>query len=205
MSVTDFQPTLPVEVQPTEAEFDFMEQSPPGLFPQNQNSNFGFIIRKMWCDRVTEISGEQTTMYNEKFPATSTQFLDMHEQQYGLPMAPTTLTIAQRRQAVLNRIRVGPFTRTRRQQIVESYITATFGTPIQLVPVGVAMASAGVPLYGEGGDVSTLYKIVEDIPNFNYTVRFKNTVTPDEVGLRRELDRITPAGISYTIVYVATP
>jgi hypothetical protein len=205
MSTTEFQPTLPAEIQPTEAEFDFMEQSPPGLFPQNQDSNFGYIIRKLWCDLVTEITGEQATMYNEKFPDTSTQFLDMHEQQYGLPMNPSTLTVAQRRLAILNRIRVGPFTHARRTAVVESYITATFGTPIQLIPDGVPMASAGVPLYGESGDVSTLYKIVEDIPNFTYTVRLKNTVTPDEVGLRRELDRMTPAGISYSIVYVATP
>lgn len=205
MSNTEFQPTLPPEVQFTDAEFDFMEQSPPGLFPDNQDSNFGYAIRKLWCDRVTELAQEQTTMYNEKFPATSTQFLDEHERMYGLPMNPPTLTIAQRRQSILNRIRVGPFTRAHRQAIVESYITATFGNPIQLVPAGVPMAGAGVPLYGESGDVSTLYKIVEDIPNFAYTVRIKNTVTPDQVGLQRELGRITPAGIAYSIVYVATP
>jgi hypothetical protein len=205
MSVTKFQPVLPVEIAPTDAELEFMEYSPAGLFPQNQNSNFGFIIRKLWCDKITDIAGQQTTMFNEKFPDTSTQFLDEHERQYGLPIAPSTLTIAQRRQQVINRIRVGPFTRTRRKEIVESFITATFGNPLQLVPAGIAMDAGGVPLYGETGDVSTLYRIVEDIGNFSYSVRIKNTVTPDDVGLHRELDRITPAHISYAVTYVATP
>jgi len=205
MSNTQFQPSLPPEVQPTDAEFDFMEQEPGGLFPQNQNSNFGFIIRKMFCDRSQNIADEQALMYNEKFPATSTQFLDVHEQQYGLPVAPSTLTIDQRRSAILNRIRVGPFTNARRTAIVESYITATFGTSVQLLPPGVAMVAGGVPLYGEPGTVSTLYKIVENIPGYSYDVRIKNTVTPDDAGLHRELDRITPAGISYTVSYVATP
>jgi len=205
MSSTDFQPTLPAEIAPSDAEFDFMEQEPGGLFPQNQNSNFGYIIRKIWSDRAQDVADEQTLMYNEKFPETSTQFLDVHEQQYGLPVNPSTLTLTQRRSAVLNRIRVGPFTHYRRQVIVESYITATFGTAVQLLPPGVPVVAGGIPLYGEPGDVSTLYKIVENIPGFSYDVRIKNTVTPDEVGLRRELSRITPAGISYTISYVATP
>lgn len=204
MSNTEFQPTLPVEVTPTDAELDFMELSPTGLFPENQDSNFGFVIRKLWCDKITELANQQTTMFNEKFPDTATQFLDDHERQYGLPVAPTTLTVAQRRQQVLNRIRVGPFTRTRRQAVVESFITATFGNPIQLTPSGVALDAAGTPLYGETGTLSALYRIVEDIAGMSYTVRISNTVTPDDVGLHRELDRITPAHISYSVVYVAT-
>lgn len=202
---TAFQPTLPVEIAPSDAEFDFMELSPAGLFPENQNSNFGFAIRKLWCDRIQELADQQTTMFNEKFAATATQFLDDHERQYGLPIAPTSLSIAQRRQQVGNRIRIGAFTHTRRKLIVESFITATFGNPIQLTPAGVPLSAGGIPLYGEGGDVSTLYRIVEDIENFHYDVRIKNTVTPDDAGLHRELDRITPSFFSYTVVYVATP
>jgi len=180
MSNTEFQPTLPAEVAPSDAEFDFMEQEPGGLFPQNQDSNFGFIIRKIWCDRTQNIADEQALMYNEKFPETSVQFLDVHEQQYGLPVAPTTLTIDQRRSAVLNRIRVGPFTNARRSAIVESYITATFGTSVQLLPPGVPIVSGGILLYGEPGDVSTLYAIRENQPaNKNLVVNsnFEANVT----------------------------
>lgn len=204
MADTKFQPTLPVEIAPSDAELDFMDLSPGGLFPDNQDSNFGFAIRKMWCDRITELAGQQTTMYNERFPDTATQFLDDQERQYGLPIAPSSLTTAQRRQQVLNRIRVGPFTRARRIAIIESFIVATFGDSVQLTPAGVPMSAAGVPLYGEGGTVGSLYRIVEDIENFAYTIRISNTVTPDNVGLHRELDRITPAHISYSVVYVAT-
>lgn len=205
MSVTEFQPTLPAEIAPSDAELEFMELSPPGLFPQNQNSNFGFIIRKLWCDRITELAEQLTTLYNEKFPDTADQFLDDHEREYGLPIAPSNLTIAQRRQSVLTRIRVGPFTRTRRKEIVESFITATFGNPIQLTPGGVPLVSGGVPLFGETGIVTSLYRIVENIEGQSYTVRISNTVTPDDVGLHRELDRITPSHHSYSVVYVATP
>jgi hypothetical protein len=40
---------------------------------------------------------------------------------------------------------------------------------------------------------------------FYYEVRILNTITIDEQGLRRELDRITPAGITYDITYTPTP
>lgn len=164
MSTTEFQPSLPPEIVPSEAELNFADLSPAGLFPQNQDSNFGFFIRKIWCDRIQEIADQQTTMYNERFPDTSLQFLDDQERQYGLPVAPSTLTLAQRRQQVLNRIRVGPFTRTRRREIVESFIASTFGIPVQFGPGGVALSSAGLPLYGESSEVSTLYKIRENLP-----------------------------------------
>lgn len=161
---TQFQPTLPPEIAPTDAELDFIELSPGGLFPENQDSNFG-LLRKIWCDKITDLATQQALMYNEKFPDTSTQFLDDHERQYGLPIASTSLTIAQRRQNVLNRIRVGPFTRARRIAILENFITATFGTPIMLTPDGVAMDAAGVPLFSEGGTVTSLYSVRENQPN----------------------------------------
>jgi hypothetical protein len=46
--------------------------------------------------------------------------------------------------------------------------------------------------------------VVEDIPNFHYQVRLKDTLSLD-VGLVRELDRVTPDGITFDIVYVASP
>ena len=199
---TPHQPTLPAEVQFTEAEFIYMEESPPGLFPENQDSNFGFIIRKTFSDLAQDISDWQLTLYNEKFVETSTQFLDQWEIEVGLPPNPTDQDISERRNNVLSRLQHGPFTRTRRKNIVERYVKTTFGSPIQLVPAGVAMISGGVPIYGEAGDVSTLYLIVEDIPNFHYTVWIAGTNTPDLVALTAELKRITPAGISFNITNV---
>ena len=182
-----------------------MENSPPGLFPENQNSNFGFIIRKIFTDLVQDLIGQEDELYNERFVNSSTDYLDVWEQQMGVPIAPTTLTLAQRRLVVLNRIQVGPFTHARRAAIIESYITATFGNPIMFSPAGISLPSAGVPFYTESGSLSSLYAVVENIAGFSYTVRLKNTLTVDMVGLTRELTRITPAGISFTIIYVATP
>lgn len=198
------QPSLPAVTPPTDAEFDFLENSPPGLFPENQNSNFGFK-RKLWTDRVQELSEQQMTIYNERFVDSSTQFLDEWEYMLALPVNPTSRTLAQRRQDALGRLARGPFTRARRAAIVEKFIYATFGDPISITSDGVPITSAGVPLYTETADISTLYRIVEDIPNFTYQVRLKNTLSPDMVGLTRELLRVTTAGISFTIVLVAIP
>jgi hypothetical protein len=202
---TPFQPTLPAEGEFTEAELNFMEESPPGLFPENQDSNFGLIIRKIFTDQMQLVADQQTTLYNERFVDTSEEFLDEHERSYGLPVAPVGRTLQERRTDVMLRIQVGPFTRTRRQMIVEQFITATFGNPLQLTPDGIPLVAGGVPLFSEASSLTGLYAIVEDIPDFSYEVRIKDTVTPDVVGLTRELNRITPAGISFTVVSVPVP
>jgi hypothetical protein len=201
-SITPHQPTLPAEGQWTEAEFIFEEESPPGLFPENQDSNFGFIIRKIFADLAQNISDWQNTLYNEKFVETSTQFLDQWEIEVGLPPNPADLSISDRRANVIARLQHGPFTRTRRYNTVARYVETTFGAVIQLVPAGVEIPSGGIPIYGEAGDVSTLFAIYEDIPNFHYTIWIASTNTPDLPTLTAELKRITPAGISFNITNV---
>ena len=58
---------------------------------------------------------------------------------------------------------------------------------------------AGTPFYsGESGNISSLYRIYENIPGFSYAVWVKNTVAVDQAAMIRELKRITPAGISFT-------
>jgi len=198
------QPTLPAEIQFTAAEVAFIEESPPNFFPENQNSNFGYIIRKLWCDHVQEISDQQNVIFRENFAQSSTTLLDEWEEEYAVTQNPP-LDVAQRRAIILALLRRGLFTRALRDGIIESFISATFGTVIEFTEFGIPFVPAGIPFASEGGDMSTLYKVVEDIPNFSYQIRIKNTVTPNEFGLRQALDRITPAGISYTIVYVAVP
>lgn len=163
MATTPLQPTLPAEELFTDAEFAYIEESPPGLFPENQNSNFG-LKRKIFSDRIQELIEQQNTIYNEMFVKTASQFLDEWEREYGLPVAPTNFTIAQRRSAVLNRILKGPFTDPRRRRIIENYIGSTFGTVIQLTPDGVPMAVAGVPLFSEAAPLSTLYSVRDNGP-----------------------------------------
>lgn len=83
--------------------------------------------------------------------------------------------------------------------IVEDFITDTFGSPVAFDPTGVPLSSDGVPLYGEYGDVSTMYTITEDVENFSYTVNVIPSVDIDQAGLERELAYFTPSGISFTI------
>ena len=202
VTVTPNQPVLPAEIQWTEAEFIFNDESPPGLFAENQNSNFGYIIRKMFSDLAQDISDWQNTLYNEKFIETSTMFLDQWEIEVGLPPNPVGISISQQRASVLARFQKGPFTRTRRDNTIAQYVETTFGNPIQLVPAGVEITSDGIPIYGEPGDVTSLFEVYEDQEDFSYLVWIASTNTPNLTSLERELKRITPAGISFTITNV---
>jgi hypothetical protein len=197
--VTPYQPALPDEVQFTEAELNFMEESPPGLFPENQDSNFGFGIRKIFSDQMQEAINQVETLYTERFIESSSVFLDLWEADYGLPVAPTGKTIAERRGMVAGRIHIGPFSRERVRNVIETYVVATFGTPISLTPDGVPIVAGGVPLYGEFTPGAALYRVYEDVKNFSYQVWVLNTITPDIPSMTRELARITPSGISFTV------
>lgn len=160
---TPFQPTLPNEVPFTEAEISFIDDSPPGLYPENQNSNYG-LLRKANTDQIQRLIDQLELIYNERFVRTSSTFIDVWEKEMGLPVNPQGKSLDQRRVAVLGRIAKGPFTRTRRARTVEGFIVATFGGPIQIFPEGVALSPAGTPLYAEFADVKTLYEIRENVP-----------------------------------------
>jgi hypothetical protein len=203
--ITPFQPTLPPEGLLSDAEITFIEDSPTALFPENQNSNFGLLIRKNFSDYVMELISQQQTVYNERFVATSSQFLDEWERQEDLPQNPPTLTISQRRNAVLARVRKGSFTHGRRNATIENFITATFGESLAFGVEGIALVPAGVPLYSGVSSLVGTYAVVENIPGFSYQVRILNTISVEMTGLTRELNRITPAGMTFTIVSVATP
>lgn len=202
---TPFQPILPPEVTPTEQELNYIDESPPGIFPENQNSNFGYIHRKVFSDQMAKIANGLALLFAEKFVDSSTTFLDEHEVELGLPPNPGSASTVQRRTNVKSRMKKGRFTRTRRREIVEEFIIATFGQSVQLLPDGVALTAAGVPLYSDPAPVNLLYNIVESITNFSYDVKIKNTVTPDVPALTRELKRLTPSGISFTVSFVADP
>jgi hypothetical protein len=199
---TPNQPTLPPEGNFTEAELVFMDESPPGLFPENQDSNFGFILRKIFSDLAQDVADWQDILYNEHFVSTATRSLPQWEIEYGLPPVGAGATIEFQRANVVARVQRGPFTRARRDNIIRTFVQTTFGTPIQLVPQGVALDLGGIPIYGESADVSSLFMVVENIPGYSYLVWIAATNTPNLVALNRELKRITPAGISFTITNV---
>jgi hypothetical protein len=161
---TPLQPTLPGEVRFTDAEKNFIEDSPVDLFPENQDSNFG-LLRKLWTDRIQELIEQQNTIYNERFTATSDVFLDMWEKDVGLPTSRVVdRTVAQRRLDVMTRLFKGPFSTTIRNQIIANAISSTFGTVPAFGPTGIALSSGGLPLFAEAADVSTLFTVRDNTP-----------------------------------------
>lgn len=204
MPITKNQPTLPAEIVASEAELNFIDESPPKVFPENQNSNWG-LKRKNFTDQIQIAADQLDEMFSEHFVATSQSFLDEWEKQQGVPIAPTGWTLDKRRSILLGRVRYDPFTRTRRQQIIEAAISATFGGAAQFSSAGIVLDSSGVPLYSGASSLIGAYSIVEDIPNFTYTIYIQTSITPDMNALNRELSRITPSGISYTTQFVDEP
>lgn len=194
MAITEIQPTLPPEGAFTDPELNFIDESPRGFFPENQDSNWGWK-RKVFTDQIQVAFDQLNLIFSEIFPQSSQEYLDEWEEAVGLPQNPTNKTLQLRRAMVLNRLRGGPFTRKQRREIVESYITATFGDPILLLPPGHPLTVGGSPLYNEVGDVSQLYMIVEAVELFTYTVRIKTAMAIDQLALERDLHWFTPAGI----------
>lgn len=191
------QPILPAPGAFTESELNYKDEEPPRLFPDNQDSNWG-LLRRIYSDQVQNVRDQIDILYTERFVANANVLLTTWENEVGLPPNPPLLTIAQRRSNILNRLRIGPFTRERRKGVVESFFLATFGQPLQFLPPGIDLSNAA--FYSEySGAPSTLYRIYEDVRNFTYTVMIVNTSTPDIASMTRELTRITPAGISFTI------
>jgi len=203
MTVYPPQPTLPAEGQFTDPELNFIDESPRGFFPDNQDSNWGYK-RKIYSDQIKALFDQLAFVYSEMFPTTSQELLDEWEKTVGLPQNPSSKTLAQRRTMVLNRLRGGPFTRKQRREIVESYISATFGDPLLLLPPGIPMIVAGHQLFNEPGDPVTLYMIVETVDQFKYEVRIQSGLAIDQVGLERDLHHFTPAGINILFDYAWT-
>lgn len=204
-SVTPGQPTIVPPSTPTgDAIVDFIESSPPGMFPENDDSNFGFAIRGLWAAKVEDLIAQQDLIYKERFVDRSELFLDEWERETGTPAFPAGFDLTTRRAIVKGRLRKGPFTRAKRKEIIERYLKATFGGGVSFPPTGISIGS-GIKLTGgsTAPDVTAVYKIVEDIPNYLYHVYILNTYTP-AAGMQRELKRITPAGIEFDINFVAS-
>lgn len=195
------QPTLPPEQAPSEIEKAFIEEEPPGLWPANQDSNYG-LHRKILCDILTDVAAQLDLLLNEKFLETTNQFIEAHEEELGLTLNPSNITLAQRRAALFARKKRGPFTNSLRNQVIESFVQGalTGGSPATFGTSGISFTASGIPLYsGLSGDPKDYYSVIENVEGFSYSVVIDSRVNPDLVGLTRELTRITPAGISFTI------
>lgn len=192
-------PTLLPEGPYGQIERRFIELSPVELWPEAQNTVFG-NFRKVYCDMAQAKADELTELWFEMFPDTANRYLSLWEEEYGLPVAPTGKTLAERRSYLLARVRKGPFSRTRLRLTIGDFIAATLlGDSISFGPTGVALDPGGLPLYPGTFSLIGTFRVYENVRNFSYEVWIKSTITPDIARLTRELDRITPAHLSYTI------
>ena len=145
--IVPIQPLLPVEGPWTQAELSYADDEPPGLFPENQDSNWG-VQRRIFSKQQQDLINQLNVIYSELFIKTSTEYLDVWEAQLGLPVNPA-IPVANRRTRVAARMKKGAFTDVLRNSVIEPFLIATFGEPVVLVPEGISLTAAGIPLYGE--------------------------------------------------------
>lgn len=195
------QPILPAEGVPTDMEQLFISEQPANFFPTNQNSNFG-ALRKLITDELQGAIDQLLFLSDETFIKTSTEYLGLWETEMGLPKNLAGMSTALRRTFLLNRRSIAPFTRTRRQLLVELFIEETFGQVVEFTIDGIPLDAGGIPLFDDPGTVASLYSITENITNFSYVVWVDSGQDIDQAGLTRELAWITPSWISWSITRV---
>lgn len=167
--------------------------------PMGQDSLWG-QARKVFCDYMQENLFDKLDRYwLNMSPATcDADDLANWEVDLGIPVNPAKALELRRAFVELRRYR-GPFTRTIRARIVEMFILATIASPIIFTPEGVAFTEDGIPFGDELAGIVGTYNVVENIPGFSYQVLIASGVDLDTVGLSRELDRMTPAPITFTV------
>lgn len=203
MTVPNTQPTLPAETALSDLEKYFISLQPVNLWPTNQNSNFG-LFRQLICLQLEEATDLLDELTNESFITTSEGYLSLWETELGLPRGQGGRTIAQRRAALLARRAIGPFTRERRDTLIERFMAETFGAAPAFGTGGLVIGS-GILLHSGVSVSARSFYVVENITNFSYDVRIIDSASPDTASLTRELLHITPAHLSFTITPVHDP
>ena len=195
-----FFPYLPDEIPPTEAEQSFIDLQPYGLWPENQDSNFG-QLRRVITDQVQVNIDKVNSLALEMWPDESTDYISLWEEMLGLPVAPSGKALIQRRAIATSARKKGAFTRQRIRNVIEEFIGATFGEAATFGPGGLDLSS-GVSLLSGATSFDDAYRVYEDFRNFAYEVYVKTGISPD-ARLIEELKRVTPAGITPTLTTVA--
>lgn len=195
------QPVLPPEGLWTDAELTFRDEEPRRLFPENQDSNWG-LLRKVFSTELDDLHQKLNLIYTEMFPQTSVEFLDEWERLCGLPRNPFGKTLTERRSLIIARLQQGPFTRSRRYQIVKAFIDATFGESIKLLPGGVPIPLEGIPIFNDVPE-GEYFRIVEVVEDFYYEIQILSSITGvDEAGMTAALEYVQYSGLHFEIVYV---
>lgn len=197
---------IPPESTYSDAELRWLEAEAPVIQQLDQSTLWG-QLRKVFADYMqTELWDRAAQINLNSDPATCDEDDIVNwEIQCGLPVNPG-YPLAFRRALVQVRLERGAFTVPRRNRIIELFISATLGDPIVFTTAGVPFTSDGIPFFSGEFDVSTSYRVIEDVPNYAYAVYILNTVDVDLSLIQRELKRITPAPIDdgVTVEFVSS-
>jgi len=198
-------PTLPAESTYSDTELDWIGNEPAGRFPLDQSSYWG-QARKVFADYLQANIVDRLDSFEMARQIATCPADEIHnwEIMLGLPVRESA-PLPFRRALVKMRAYRGPFTRTQRANVVEGFIGLTFGAELEFTPSGIPFpsADAGMEFHVAPASLTTLYDVVEDVPNFTYNVKLDVSLDGniDEASLIRELERLTTAPITFTITY----
>lgn len=186
-----------------QSEISMIEEEPQGFFPLERTTNWG-AFRYVIASAVEEILEQLELIEVESDPDSSTEYLVDWERMLGLPEAPASESLEDRRAAVGAALKQSGFTRTTLRTIVESYLTSSAaGDPPKLTPTGIPIG-AGIPLFSGIADIDDAYLIWEDVESYEYNIRLDSAVTLPNTGVRA-IEKFTPAGITANITYHGEP
>jgi hypothetical protein len=147
---------IPPQGDVSDIERDFIDNEPPGLFNQGQDSLWG-QVRKVFADYLQVVADQLGTWYYNLDPNTVDETdVASWEETYGIPI-DNAKDIASRRALLGIRFEKGAFTRDRRDRIVQWFIDSGSNSnaiPIQLTPGGVPFDGGGLALSPEPASVA---------------------------------------------------
>lgn len=209
-------PEPPVEL-PGEVEESWIALEPHWMFLLDQRGSLWAKMRGIFSDYLQQMPDALNRwwlgmdMAHIVVDGDDDSDLRHWEEMLGIPVNPVW-TPELRRTLLQIRWFKGPFTRTRRNQIIELFLAAFAATssdmPIEFGLSGMPFDVGGTAFGVEASALTGTYNVIEDIPDFSYEVRILDTYYTngfDDTDLARELDRITPAPITFTIVSTPTP
>jgi hypothetical protein len=185
--------TIPILDQAlADIEADWIDNEPPGLVTSDPNSVWG-AMRNVYGGYLQDLADTLAQWYINLDPRT-TDSTDLYYwlRQMGLPTGGTSSNAA-KQAALLTRLKKGAFTRTGRKNIVEMYLNATLGIPLEFGGSGLTLDAAGLSLSGTQVPVTSLYVIRENGPygqNLLANGNFENNIT-GWTGANATLARVT--------------
>jgi hypothetical protein len=159
-------PYIPPEDDSTygEIERDWIDNEPPGLFPMDQDSLWG-SARHVLARYLEDNMGDKLDQWWRNLDPSTVDATDMaaYEEELGIPVV-TTKALEARRAFLLARLKRGPFTKTRRREVIESFINATLGASTAFGPSGIPFDSGGIPMLSGQTSLAGLYSVRDNGP-----------------------------------------